>query len=292
MKIQDALREADRRLAAAAVTSSTWDAELLLRHVLGWERAQLLTHGDETIPADALTRYDALVDARARHTPLQHLTQRQAFWRRDFEVSPDVLIPRHESEILVEALLARIDERAAPLVVDVGTGSGCIAISVACDRTDARVHAIDISPAALAVARRNAHRLGCAEHISFHQGDLLAPVGHLAGAVDAVVSNPPYVERRDAITLAPEVRDHEPAIALFPDGASDSLYRRLIPAAREVLRPSGWLLLEVGIGMAPAIVRLCADAGLVTDAPLRDLARIERVVLARKAGHAHPADRA
>ena len=147
-------------------------------------------------------------------------------------------------------------------------------------------------PKDFAVARRNAHRLGCAERVSFHQGDLLAPVAQLTGTVDAIVSNPPYVARCDAAALAPEVRDHEPAVALFPDGASDSLYRRLVPAAPHVLRPGGCLLLEVGLGMAPNIARLCADAGLVADPAIRDLRGIERVVLARKPGDAHRADTA
>jgi release factor glutamine methyltransferase len=138
----------------------------------------------------------------------------------------------------------------------------------------------------LAMARRNADRLGCAERLCWHEGDLLAPVAHLAGQVDAVVSNPPYVARSAQATLAPEVRDHEPAVALFPEGACDSLYRRLIPEAWPLLRDGGWLLIEVGIGMSSNVARLCADSGFLTDTALDDLSGIPRVVAARKAAPA------
>jgi release factor glutamine methyltransferase len=282
MKIQEALREAGQRLAASGVPSPDWDAELLLLHVLGWDRAQLLTRLGEALPQEAEPQYADLVAIRAQRKPLQHITKRQAFWRREFEVSPDVLIPRPETEILVEAALARIEGLAAPLVIDVGTGSGCIAISIACERPDAQVHATDISPAALTVARRNAERLGCRDHVRFYAGDLLAPVASSAGTVDLLVSNPPYVDRSTAATLAPEVRDHEPAVALFPDGQADSVYHRLIPASWPALRCGGWLLLEIGLGMAGNVMRLCADAGFVTESPLSDLSGIPRVVPARK----------
>ena len=288
MTIDEVLRESGQRLASAGVPNAAWDAELLLRHVLGWERAHLLAHMDDPLSPDAQRRYRELAAAREQRTPLQYLTRRQAFWRREFEVSPDVLIPRSETELLVEAALARVADVTAPLVVDVGTGSGCIALSIACDRSDAQVHATDISSAALAVAQRNAERLGCAQRVFLHQGDLLAPVEQLAGAVDAVVSNPPYVARGDADALAPEVRDHEPSLALFPDGAVDSLYRRLIPAAWQLLRSEGWLLLEVGLGMAEGVARLCVDAGFVADTPLTDLSGTARVVSARK-GRRYPA---
>ena len=283
MKVQEALREAGHRLAASGVPNPAWDAELLLLHVLGWDRAQLLTRLGETLPQEAEPQYADLVAIRAQRKPLQHITKKQAFWRHEFDVSPDVLIPRPETEILVEAALARIEGLAAPLVVDVGTGSGCIAISIACERPDAQVHATDVSPAALSVARRNAERLGCPDHVHFHAGDLLAPVASLVGTVDLVISNPPYVDSGTAAMLAPEVRDHEPAVALFPDGPADSVYRRLIPGAWPALRRGGWLLLEIGLGMAGDVARLCANAGFVTDVPLNDLSGIPRVVLARKA---------
>jgi release factor glutamine methyltransferase len=282
MKVQEALREATRRLAAAGVPSSAWDAELLLLHVLGWDRAQLLTRLGEALPEQAELRYLDLVSARAQRKPLQHITRRQAFWRREFEVSPDVLIPRPETEIVVEAALAHIEHVATPLVVDVGTGSGCIAVGSACARPDDQVAAIDVSSEALAVARRNAERLGCLDHVYFHAGDLLQPVADLVGTIDLVVSNPPYVDRAGAAALEPEVREHEPAVALFPDGDVESVYRRLIPAAARLLRHGGWLVTEVGIGMAERIRQLCRDAGFVSDTALPDLRGILRVVAARK----------
>lgn len=282
MKVQEALREASRCLAAAGVPSAAWDAELLLLHVLGWDRAQLLTRLGEALPEQATLHYFEVVSVRAQRKPLQHITRRQAFWRREFEVSPDVLIPRPETEIVVEAALAHIERVAAPLVVDVGTGSGCIAVSIACDRPDARVHAIDVSSEALAVARRNAERLGRLDHVHFHAGDLLQPVASLVGTIDLVVSNPPYVDRAGAAALEPEVREHEPALALFPDGDVESVYRRLIPAALPLLRHGGWIITEVGIGMAERIRQLCRDAGFVSDSALPDLRGILRVVAARK----------
>jgi release factor glutamine methyltransferase len=190
--VADALARATRLLAAAGVPSPEWDAELLLRHVTGWDRTRVLADPAAILDPDHLVAFDDLVAKRARRIPLQHLTGTQAFWRHDFEVTPDVLIPRPDTELLVESALERLTG-PQPVIVDVGTGSGCIAISLAAERPDAVVHAIDLSQAALAVAARNAASIGVA--VTFHRGDLLAP---LAGAVlDLVVSNPPYVRAED-----------------------------------------------------------------------------------------------
>ena len=167
--------------------------------------------------------------------------------------------------------------------MDVGTGSGCIALSLAAERPDAEVHAIDISEPALDVARENARRLGLEGRVAFHHGDLLEPVAHLAGRIDLVVSNPPYVDPADRESLAPEVRDHEPALALFPPGDPLSLYRRLARASASSLRPGGWLVVELGQGQAASVQAACRDEGLVPTRLDHDLAGIPRCLTARRA---------
>lgn len=274
------LGSASRRLAAAGIDSADLDAELLLRHVLGWDRARVVSSALEPVPGAAEARFEALVAERAKRRPLQHLTGKQAFWRHEFLVTPAVLIPRPETELIVEESLRRLRGAHRPMIVDVGTGSGCIALSLAAELRDAEVHAIDISPAALAVARENALGLGLAERVSFHEGDLLAPVAHEEGRFDLVACNPPYVDPTDE--LPPEVRDHDPAVALFPPGEPLSVYARLAPQALRALKPGGWLVLEVGAWMSPSVTGLLADTGFAIDDVVRDLQDIPRTVVARR----------
>jgi release factor glutamine methyltransferase len=228
-------------------------------------------------------RYEQIVAQRAARRPLQHLTGTQAFWRHEFLVTPDVLIPRPETEVLVEAALERLQGLASPAVVDVGTGSGCIALSLAAARPDAAVYATEASPAALAVARDNARRLGLSGRVTFLEGDLLVPLEGHPGA-DLIASNPPYVDAADVPGLAPEVRDHEPRAALVAPGGVLSAYERLAPAAARLLRPGGWLLLEVGHGQAEAVSRIVRAAGLDVIEVRRDLQGILRAVVARAPG--------
>jgi release factor glutamine methyltransferase len=277
----EALTRATKRLAAADVPAPALDAELLLRHVTGWDRAALLAEPGAELPEAAAARFLALVEERARRRPLQHLTGHQAFWRHDFLVTRAVLIPRPETEVLVEAALELLPGTGGPVVVDVGTGCGCIALSLADERPDAEIHATDISRAALDVAEDNARRLGCAPRVRFHLGDLLDPVADLAGRVDMVVCNPPYVSAADAAALAPEVRDHEPPLALFPPGDAYTVYRRLVPQAARTLRRGGCLLLEIGQGMSDGVVGVCSGAGFRVERVLPDLQSIPRVVVAR-----------
>ena len=276
MTIAEALRGASATLAAAGIDTAELDAELLLRHVLGWDRARLLAAARDPLPEPAGSSFRALVAQRATRRPLQHLTGVQAFWRHDFVVSPDVLIPRPETELLVETALQLVRDVSSPIIVDVGTGSGCIAISLALERPDARVVAIDLSAAALAVARANVERLGA--DVQLVRGDLLDA---LRGPVDLVVSNPPYVDPAQRGGLMPEVRDHDPALALFaPEGAL-ALYARLAREAAVVLRPDGVLAVEVGAGMGDDVAHTFTGAGL-TEPHLRlDLQSIPRVVLVR-----------
>jgi release factor glutamine methyltransferase len=272
------------RLRAAGVPAPELDAEALLRHVLGWDRARLVAEATTPLGQDAeaaaLARFARLVTERAARRPLQHLTGRQWFWRHEFVVTKHVLIPRPETELIVEEGLRRLKGLREPVVVDVGTGGGCIALSIAAERPDAEVVGIDLSSAALAVATENARRMGLERRVRFLEGDLLEPVAALHGRIDLVASNPPYVDAADV--LAPEVRDHEPALALFPPGDPQSVYRRLLPQAATALRPGGALLLEVGRGMADAVAALCETAGLRVEAVLADLQAIPRTVVARR----------
>jgi release factor glutamine methyltransferase len=270
------------RLATAGVPEPELDAELLLRHVLGWDRAQLLTRGGSPLDVEAEARYVSLLGQRAARRPIQHLTGVQAFWRHEFRVGPAVLIPRPETETLVEACLEELRERAAPRVVDVGTGSGCIAICLALERPDAEVLAVDVSDAALEQARDNAGRLGAGGRVAFQQRDLLAG---LEGPFDLVASNPPYVDASEIGRLEPEVREHEPRLALVPpSGDRYAVYRALAPQAAGRLAAAGSLVLEVGVGMHAEVARICEDAGLRVARLAADLQGIPRILVARRPG--------
>jgi release factor glutamine methyltransferase len=275
-----AIERAATILREAGVDAARLDAELLLRHVTGWDAAALIVRGGDELGETEHQRLDALVAARASRRPIQHLTGVAHFWRHELLVTPDVLIPRPETEHLVEAALEWMRPRERPVVVDVGTGSGCIALSLAAERPDAVVHAVDLSPAALAVARENASRLGLRDRVRFHEGDLLAPLAGLA--VDLVVSNPPYVGADEVGSLAPEVRDHDPRMALVPPGGRYSIYRRLAAEARDALRPGGALMVEVGQGMDAEVSSIFEAAGLTVERVIPDLQAIPRVVLARR----------
>jgi release factor glutamine methyltransferase len=277
-----ALAQATARLTEAGIADAAWDAERLLRHVTGWDRAAVLLGGSQTLALEAQTAFFELVAERARRRPLQHLTGTQAFWRHEFLVTPDVLIPRPETELLVEASLQALAGTARPVIVDVGTGSGCVALSLAAERPDSIVHAIDISPAALAVARENARRLGLDDRVAFHQGDFLTPAPVAPGTAHLIVSNPPYVGLSEIPGLAPEVRDHEPRQALVPPDDRYGAYRRIAPQALPLLAPGGALVLEVGRGMAEAVVALCQAAGFRVRSVLDDLQGIPRTVVTGK----------
>lgn len=282
LAVRDVLLRAAGTLATADVPDPELDAEALLRHALGWDRAALLASLGEPLEPAAEHRLAALVAARSRRVPLQHLLGSVEFWRRRFCVSPDALVPRPETELLVEIALQLLAGRCAPVVVDVGTGSGCIALSLAADRPDAVLHATDVSERALALARRNAEALGLAGRVDLHLGDLLEPVAALAGGVDLVASNPPYVDAGEIEALMPEVRDHEPRLALVPpDGDRYSVYRRLAPAAAGVLAPGGVLVVEIGQGMDADVARICREAGFDVERVADDIRRIPRTLVAR-----------
>ena len=286
MTVAEALALGTVRLREAGIESAGHDAEVLLRHVLGWDRARLLVDSARALEPESEASFLALLAGRAARRPLQHLTGTQWFWRHEFLVTPDVLIPRPETELIVETALDRLRETARPVIVDVGTGSGCIALSLAAERADADVRATDVSAPALRVARENASRLGLEARVRFLEGDLLEPVRELFGQIDLVAGNPPYVDPDEAPALPPEVGRHEPAPALYAPGERYLIYRRLVPQAAAALKPGGSLLLEIGRGMDEEVARICEAAGLRVERIVPDLQGIPRTVVAVKP---HPA---
>jgi release factor glutamine methyltransferase len=255
------------------------DAELLLLHVTGLTRADLLTHPERELTERQMQHYSAAIARRAQHEPLQHITGTQEFFGRSFIVNRQVLVPRPETEHLVEAALAI---RPHPKrVLDIGTGSGILAITLALEFPDASVTATDVSPEALAVAQANARTLATADRIRFLESDLFAAFAALSDArFDCIVSNPPYVAISEL--LEPEVRDYEPATALYAGMDGLAVYRRLIPEAFEYLEPGGHLLLEIGHGQRDAIGDLLRAGGFDGIEFIHDLQRIPRVAVAQR----------
>jgi release factor glutamine methyltransferase len=280
--IAQAIIEGSRRLRAAGVDHDRLTAGLLLRHLIGVERTQLLTRSEEQIGADQYRDYLALIERRAAGEPLQYVTGHQEFYGLDFIVTPDVLIPRPETEFLIERVmkLAAESERDSLLIVDVGTGSGCIAVTLAKLLPGARLIATDVSRAALTVAQRNAERNRVRDRIEFLEGDLLAPLAErrLQGAVDILASNPPYVNQDGRQLLQREVREWEPHEALF--GGADGLdfYRRLLAETARILKPQGYLVLEIGFSQLEAISEIVTGSGLRLCDVTRDLQDIPRVL--------------
>jgi len=258
------------------------DAEVMLAHVLDYERVQLYTHYEEPVGESARGRYRDLIRRRAEGAPVAYLVGRKEFYSLRFEVTPAVLIPRPETEYLVLGFLEAVKEVASPVAIDVGTGSGCVAVACAKQREEARFTAIDVSAEALAVARRNAERHGLTDRIEFVQGDLLAPAAGRP-AVDVIVSNPPYIPSDVVDALDPGVRDHEPRLAL--DGGPDglNLVRRLIEQAIPILKPGGRLMLEIGAGQDEAVTAIVAEHPALAPLPtVRDLQGHPRVIHALK----------
>jgi release factor glutamine methyltransferase len=258
------------------------EAELLLAHVLGCTRLNLFVRFEEQPAEDQKARYRELIKRRLDGWPVAYLVGSREFYLLPFDVDPAVLIPRPDTETLVLEALDRLKPLAAPAVLDLGTGSGCIAVSLAHQKKDARVTATDISPDALAVARRNAAKHGVADRVAFVDGDLFAPLPP-GDTFDLIVSNPPYVAPGEFAALAPDVRDHEPRIAL--DGGPDGLafYRRIATAAGPFLKPGGSLLLEVGATQDAAVRGLLAERPeLEVGATRKDPGGHPRVVTARK----------
>jgi release factor glutamine methyltransferase len=288
MQLRPALKAGLERLLEHHVPSAQLAAELLLMHVLDRDRGYLHAHPEQEIPPESVERYFQLIAQRSTGKPTQYITGHQEFWGLDFEVTPDVLIPRPETEHVVEAVLelaARhgFSKHARLRMVDVGTGSGCIALALASEFSRAIIFGADISRPALVVASENAVRLDMAERVKFLEGDLLARFldDDFAGTLDFVVSNPPYVSASEIASVQREVRDFEPRVAWGGLEHGDELYRRLFPQAWRALKPGGFVVVEMGYNMRNAVVSLLGDGW--SDVTVRsDLAGIPRVVSAQK----------
>ena len=269
----DALQHARARLAATSGNPRR-DAELLLAYVLRCDLVALLAHPERPLSASEAIQYESVLMRRLRSEPMQYITGQQEFYGLAFEVSPDVLIPRPETEHLVEAVLKHVKPNAR--IIDVGTGSGAIAVALAHALPQAQVTAVDVSPAALEVARRNARRNEVSDRVTFLQSDLLVAVE--GGDFDAVVSNPPYVA--DGEVLEPQVSNYEPHAALYAGPTGLEVYMRLVPQARKLLNPHGWLMLEIGFGQQAGVETLLKGWNALS--LVRDLQGIPRVIQAQK----------
>jgi release factor glutamine methyltransferase len=270
MTVRTALTQGQQLLEQANVGEPRLTAEVLLMRATGHDRAWLYAHGNDELIELWWIHYGRYLHQRIKGEPTQYITGRQEFYGRVFRVTPDVLIPRPETEHLIEAALARAN---ATTILDIGTGSGAIAVTLALE-TNARVAATDISLATLGIAQQNARALDA--RVAFVACDL--GVAFADGSFDLVISNPPYIPGRDRASLQPEVRDHEPALALFGGEDGLAVYRRLIPDAARLLLPGGWLMME--LGNAAAVREMCADWTGVEI--VNDLAGIPRVLIARK----------
>jgi release factor glutamine methyltransferase len=255
------------------------DAETLLLHLLGKNRAWMLAHMDDELGFDCAEQYIALLERRFKGEPIQYILGETEFYRLPFLVTPDVLIPRPETEHVVEKVLELARSFAAPRIIDVGTGSGAIAVALAHELPNAAVTATDTSAAALEIARENA-RLNGVQRVRFAEGDLLAPVA--GEQFDIVASNPPYVAEADRGSLAVEVREYEPAQALFAGDDGLEIYQRLIPQAFNALAQGGYVVLEIGYGQEPPIGALLGEAGFEKIEFSPDLQGIARVACAQK----------
>ena len=285
MRLKQALTSAITRLSSDQVPSPRLNAELLLMFILGVDRAYLFAHPERELGAEEEARYASVLNERAAGVPTQYITGHQEFWGMDLIVTPAVLIPRPETEHVIETVLelAPVEQagQEAPVrILDVGTGSGCIALALAKEFPRAEIHATDISATALEIARANAARHQLESRIQFHQSDLLEGL-NLAG-LDFVVSNPPYVGESEEDQVQLEVRKFEPRNAVFAGPTGVDVIARMIPQARNALRPGGWLILEISGTIAGPVQELLASWDGVRIIP--DLQSIPRVALARKAG--------
>src|SRR6266403_1466064 len=319
--VRSVLKQGLAQLRAAQVPSFTLAAELLLLHVLDRDRTWLYAHPEAQLSAAESEHFFALIARRAAGEPTQHLTGKQEFWGLEFEITPDVLIPRPETEHVIEVALDRLAVRelranrppksdgAGLQIADIGTGSGCIAITLAKELPQANFVATDISPAALAVAKRNATRHAVADRINFSEANLISPVGaqqaaphpgkiqnsapppgfhesritsHEPRLFDLIASNPPYIGRREADSLAREVRDHEPHTALFGGEEGYELYADLITQSAQHLKPSGILVLELGHNSLEAVQPLLDTSAWTNIGVTNDLAAIPRILAAER----------
>jgi release factor glutamine methyltransferase len=269
------------RLERAGVTAARHDAERLLADLLGTDRGGLFLRRDALLDRRIARRYSDWIRRRAGREPLQHVTEVQEFYGLSLLADRRALVPRPETEGLVAAALDLAPASGAR-VVDLGTGSGCIVVALAVERSDLRILALDNSPEALALARENAARHDVGARIEFVEGDLACPPESWQGTVDLVVSNPPYVSEADWHTLEPEVREHDPREALLAGPTGLEAYRALAPSSFALVVPAGYLVLELGHRQAESVRAIVSDAGFDVLQVRPDLCGIPRVLVAQK----------
>lgn len=276
------LKKATAFFEEKGISEAKRSAEHLLAHALGQKRLQLYLRFDQPVTDEELEHFRGLVRRRLAHEPVQYIVGSTEFYAMEFDVTPDVLIPRPETEHLVEAVIDWKKAQAAtgPMrLLDVGTGSGCIAIALAAQITDLVCVASDVSEDALGVARRNATKHGLTDRIQFLQHNILNGSPALSGPFDILVSNPPYVASNEITALQPEIREHEPMIALTDGGDGLAFYRALASQARLLLRPGGLFACEIGFGQSADVRRILADAGIENISVVQDYSGIDRVVM-------------
>jgi len=283
--LKDALHSAIDRLTASGVGSPRLNAEMLLMFTLSCDRAYLYAHPERRLTAEEQTRYEEAIAQRARGVPAQYITGHQEFWGMDFIVSPAVLIPRPETEHVIETVLdllqlgGRVPSPGAELrIVDVGTGSGCVALALTKELPQAEIHATDVSRQALEIARANAARHQLENRVQFRETDLLQ--GLPLAYFDFVVSNPPYVGESETDQVQLEVRKFEPRNAVFAGPTGLEVIERLVPQARAALKPEGWLVMEISGSIAEGVERLLKSWPNFRIA--KDLQAIPRVAVARR----------
>jgi release factor glutamine methyltransferase len=280
VSIAEALRQASRALDQAGVAEARREAGSLLSHVIARDRTFLISHAEDLLGDDEWRRFGDAVERRRAGEPTQYITGVQDFYGRSFRVTPDVLIPRPETELLVEAALGVMGADA--VVCDVGTGSGCIAVTLLCERSEARAVAVDVSEAALEVARLNARALSVEERIEFVRSDCFDELKPAAARFDLIVSNPPYVSASMLPGLQREVRDHEPKIALSPGADGLSVIRRLLTDAPQFIRGHGHLIMEIGFDQGEKVQALIDKTVWTLQTIVPDLQGIPRIVVLQK----------
>ena len=279
--IAEILKEAALELDSAGVPEARREAGSLLSFILGKDRTFLISHGEDETDKNSFVRLREFVERRAAGEPLQYITGVQDFYGREFQVTPDVLIPRPETELLVEAALQIVGD-TVPLMCDVGTGSGCIAVTLLCELVNARAVAIDKSPAALEVAKLNARKHSVTERAIFVVSDCFNSLDSRDYEFDLIVSNPPYVAEAALEGLQREVRDHEPLVALSPGGDGLSVIRRLIDDGPAFIKANGHLLMEIGFDQGETVERIVKDSDWSLREIRPDLQGIPRIVVLKK----------
>lgn len=274
------LDTATQRLRSGGIPSARLDARVLLGHVMDVDPGSLLPGSTRAVLPSQAAGYLALIGRRRQRVPVSHLTGRREFYGRSFHVTPDVLDPRADSECVVEMALSFLPSDGPVRILDLGTGTGCLLLTLLAERPDGTGTGIDISDAALAVARGNAAALDLADRTTFQTGDWL---DGMSGEFDLIISNPPYIAATDVAELQPEVRDHEPRLALV--GGNDGLepYRRICPSLRPRLTPDGVAVFEFGMGQAQDVAAIALQSGLVIVQTVCDLGGIERGITLKSA---------